>query len=260
MSWSFLGLGIESSRSALTPRATHQPSDPQLAPRQDIPRLGGKAKTGGAAIHRSTQKGDERVKGQRKRGTQRGRGDSRRWSTEQFHYCLSFFVSFVVYGLSPDFASSSVSHTVFSGCTNLQRPASRHGGSQRCQVDVSARLPSLCLPHSLHNKTRSDTHTHSRSKNANGADGSGRYEEGNYTGCQAPSARRRPERTEGRTNKRLIHPPSWPPPPRSLTLHSFRMSLCLFLPLSILPLCQIKAVKMVEKPNEPPHWKPSKCF
>ena len=66
------------------------------------------------------------------------------------------------------------------------------------------------------------THT-PRSKNANGADGSGRYEEGNYTGCQAPSARRRPERTEGRTNNRLIHPPSWPPPPRSLSLHSFRM-------------------------------------
>lgn len=38
-----------------------------------------------------------------------------------------------------------------SECTDLQRSTGWHGGSQRCQVDVSALLHSLSLPESLHN-------------------------------------------------------------------------------------------------------------
>ncbi|CAB1457928.1 unnamed protein product [Pleuronectes platessa] len=55
------------------------------------------------------------------------------------------------------------------------------------------------------------------SKDANGADGSGRYEGGNYTGCQAPSARRRPERTADRQTNDSFTPPDLGLPPRSLT-------------------------------------------
>lgn len=52
--------------------------------------------------------------------------------------------------------SSIVIYTFFClfKYTNLKGPAGWHGGSQRCQVDVSALLSSLGLSHSLHNEAR----------------------------------------------------------------------------------------------------------
>lgn len=139
-------------------------------------------------------------------------------------------------------ASPSFSHSFLSlsGCTNLQRAAGWHGGSQRCQVDVSALLPSLCLPESLHNNARSEqatkrAHTctlercpHS-SENAN-ARMAVVVMKGNDPGRQAPSTRKGQggQRRDKQTAYSLLVSPT--PSPSVCTLSA---SLCLFFP----PLC-----------------------
>lgn len=116
------------------------------------------------------------------------------------------------------------------GSTNLQRPAGWHGGSQRCQVDVSALLPSLCLPQSLHNKrpnNQASKHTLSRTKcyhhsreNANvrmAVDAM----KGNDPGHQAPSTRQGQRRLQ--KDKQTTYSPH--PQLPTLSLHSFTTSL-----------------------------------
>lgn len=72
----------------------------------------------------------------------------------------------VQHALSRGLLSGIEVHVQVRGRTTLQRAAGWHGGSQRCQVDVSALLPSLCLPQSLHNEacseqaTKTHSHTH----------------------------------------------------------------------------------------------------
>lgn len=155
-----------------TQRAAQQPSDHQLSRRQDIPQLCGKAKTGAAIQNhgeaRTVRKGDERVKGrgEKQKGREGERSERPLLNRQKDASVLrrqSHWSSFVSTGLSLSFFTVFF---LFLGCTNLQRAAGWHGGSQRRQVDVSALLPSLCLPKSLHNKARSERenqahkHTH----------------------------------------------------------------------------------------------------
>lgn len=136
------------------------------------------------------------------------------------------------------FLSPPVPHFFFLhlfGCTNLQLAAGWHGGPQRCQVDVSARLPSLCLPKSLHNKTpkrasdQESTHTHTLAhqeccphsgENANARMAVVVLKE-NDPGRQAPSTRqgqggqRRDKQTAYSPHRSLPHDP--PPPLLSLS-------------------------------------------
>lgn len=134
----------------------------------------------------------------------------------------------------------------FFGCTNLQRAAGWHGGSQRRQVDVSALLPSLCLPESLHNKARSKQatkHTHTRALECcphSGENANARMAvvvmKGNDPGRQAPSTR------QGQGGQPRDKQTAYSPPSLSLTFHSFSLSLS----PSILTLYQIQVVKTLE--------------
>lgn len=138
-------------------------------------------------------------------------------------------------------ALPSIGPCLFGYVTDLQRAAGWHGGSQRRQVDVSARLPSFSLSKSLHNWTlhrRPSTRTEKESESSGwkmlmwGVQGVGTKERD--PGRQAPSCR------DGllRTNKWLIHPILVPPHPHTLSLSviSFRnhspFSLLQPLPLS----------------------------
>ncbi len=158
------------------------------------------------------------------------------------HIFLSFFPCLSSLSLPVSF-SLPLFHTVvfsFFGCTNLQRAAGRHGGSQRCQVDVSALLPSLCLPKSLHNKTRSEraSNTHTLARSSVAPTAVKMLMQGwqwslwkEMTLDARHQAQGKAREDSGGTNKRLIQPILVSPHPLSLTLHSFSLSLCLFLSL-----------------------------
>lgn len=151
----------------------------------DRPRLGGK--------------GHERVEGREREGIAKQTERCIDSLKPPFTFLFPFFSVFLP--ICP-----SVSHTFLRlfGCTNLQRAAGWHGGSQRCQVDVSALLPSLSLPEPLHNKTgneqanRGHTHTHTHTGAldccpCSGENANARMAvvvlKGNDPGRQAPSTR-----------------------------------------------------------------------
>lgn len=112
-----------------------------------------------------------------------------------------------------------------SECTDLQRSTGWHGGSQRCQVDVSALLPSLSLPVSLHNQSWNNWVTRLTTtsvKNANVRTVRLAMEE------SSPDARHQAPSKPGKTKKQLIPPIISP----SLSLSA---SLCTLSPGSFLP-------------------------
>lgn len=116
------------------------------------------------------------------------------------------------------------------GCTNLQRAAGWHGGSQRCQVNVSPLLPSLSLPKSLHNKTRNEQaakRKHSKGENANARMAVLVMKE-NDPGYQAPSTRQ--GQGGQRREKQTAYSPLQSPQLPSLPLHPISLSLCHYSP------------------------------
>lgn len=178
---------------------------------------------------------------------------------------LCFFLFFCLYlSLSLSLFFTQL-YSIFFGCTNLQRAAGRHGGSQRCQVDVSALLPSLCLPKSLHNKTRSElaTHTHTLAHLSVAPAAVKMLMQGWQWSLwkemtldarhQAPGKARD---DSGGTNKRLIHPIMVSSAP-SLSLCTLSACLSVSFPLYSPPVPNL-GYKNAGIPNEPSYWKPGK--